>query len=163
MKLRYSVDLNVTAVAAWAAIHDQFGAAGTWTSLLSGSRMVGPVAVGSQRVCDSPQYGRAVEKITHIDAGNMTLDYALTEGGPAFMTSGRNRWRVQPLGRTTCRVILTPEVELTWWATPMLPLVRFGLNGSMRKVLEEFKHWAETGEVHPRKKGADTAMSARAA
>lgn len=150
MKRHYSVDLNVPATSAWAAVHDHFGAAGTWTSLLTSSRMDGPVAVGGQRVCDSQQFGRAVETITKIDKERMILNYAMTEGGPGFVISGRNSWRVQPLTRSTCRVSLSPTIVVTWWARPLLPLMWMGLNQSMAKVMEEFKHWVETGTPHPR-------------
>jgi hypothetical protein len=42
---------------------------------------------------------------------------------------------------------MTPK----WWARPLSPLMRLGLGWTLKRALEEFKHWAETGDPHPRK------------
>ncbi|GLQ17361.1 SRPBCC family protein [Maritalea porphyrae] len=150
MKMKFSIDIDVPAEKSWHKLCDGFGNTGEWTSLLDSSAMIGDVEPGSHREC---HIGKKVltENITHVDNLAMRIDYDLIKGRPAIVNAARNSWRVTSLGPNRSRVTMSPNMVMKWWAKPMGPLLVLGLNQTMPKVLEEFKFWAETGRVHPRK------------
>lgn len=151
MAKTYEIGLEIPANKAWSAISQKFGAAGQWTSLLKGSWMEGDVAVGGRRVCEQLNGNRAVERIVRLDQAAMILEYELTEGGPPILKSASNIWAAIAVGPNRSKVVMRPSLRLKWWATPLQPLLWFGLNRDLPKVLEEFRYWAEKGEAHPRK------------
>ncbi len=151
MKNSFEIDLNASAETVWNAVRNNFGEAGQWTSLLDSSHMVGAVSVGAHRVCQQGKK-QLTEHITAIDEGRMVLHYELIEGRPNFIARAQNAWTVTALGPDQSRVTMRPVMTLKPWAFFMGPLLAMGLRGPLTKVLEEFKYWVETGEIHPRKR-----------
>jgi len=162
---KFETVVDVPTKVVWRAVVEKFGETGQWTSLLLSSKMEGDVAVGNRRVCVQTSGGVVAERITKIDNDNMVLKYDLTEGAPKVVSYGGNTWSVTPVGGNKSIVAMQPNLKLKWWAVPMRPMLVLGLKSSMPKVLEEFKFWVETGEVHPRKRAmassSDTASLAR--
>jgi hypothetical protein len=150
MKMHVETIVDVEPEKAWQLIADQFGETGQWTSLLDSSFVQGKVKKGTQRICKIGDKELA-EKITHLDCSQLTISYEITKGRPPFVDEGRNTWRVFPHSENRSRVTMAPSIQLKWWAIFMSPLMALGMKHSMKKVLEEFKHCAETGEAHPRK------------
>lgn len=150
MKLKFYIDINVPAQKAWHELSEGFGDTGKWTSLLDSSILIGAAKSGAHREC---RIGKRTltEHITKMDHNDMQVDYELIDGRPPVVAYAFNSWSVSPLGETRCRVTMLPDIRMKWWAQPMGMLVRFGLSQTMPKVLIEFKHWVETGRVHPRK------------
>lgn len=150
MKMTFFIDIDVPAERAWKELSQGFGDTGKWTSLLDSSTLIGEAKTGAHREC---RIGNKTltEHITGMDHNAMQVDYQLIDGRPPIVRQAKNSWSVSPLSKTRCRVTMSPDIEMKWWAMPMGPLVRVGLGQTMPKILEEFKHWAEMGRVHPRK------------
>lgn len=151
MKKRFEVELNIPAKQAWIEIGEKFGDTGQWTSTLDHSYLQGKLTEGGHRVCIKGK-NRLTEHLTKYDPDNMFLEYELIEGRPPIVKSAANRWSVEPLGSRCCKVVMEPNIELRWWAMWLFPMMSLGLNSILVKVMKEFQHWVETGEVHPRKK-----------
>jgi hypothetical protein len=156
--MRYQIEVNLLADDAWALVGERFGDTGQWTSLLDASELVGGLEPGGKRLCKIGNK-KLVETITHYDAATRVVEYELTTGRPAIVASARNTWRVLAAGSSQALVVMEPQIELRRWAFAMQPLMRWGLNSSLTKVLEEFKYWAETGEVHPVKRAQISKLS----
>jgi Polyketide cyclase / dehydrase and lipid transport len=151
MKKRFQVELDISAEHAWIAIGEKFGETGQWTSLLDSSHLEGELTEGGYRVCIQGKK-RLTENITRYDPENMTLEYELITGRPPIVKSAKNFWSVKSLEKNRSKVLMCPDIELKWWAIWLFPMMSLGLNASLSKVMEELKYWAETGNVHPRKK-----------
>lgn len=150
MKLQFFIDIEVPAEKAWHELSEGFGDTGKWTSLLDSSVLIGEAKAGSHREC---RIGKKIltENITRLDHTAMQIDYDLIQGRPLIVRTAQNSWQVTRLGAQRSRVTMQPNMVMAWWALPLAPLLILGLKQSMPTVLEEFKHWAETGRVHPRK------------
>lgn len=151
MKKSRTVELNISAERAWEAIGNRFGDNGLWAASLTSSHLTGGLAVGVDRICMNKEH-ETVERLTLFDPKNMELAYKITSDLPAIIKTAKNHWSVKSLG--TNKSSMTAEVtsNLVWWAIPLSPLMTMAVNGILTKAMDELKHWAETGEQHPRKK-----------
>lgn len=151
MKKSRTVELNISAERVWEAIGNRFGDNGLWAASLTSSHLMGDLAVGVNRVCMNKQQ-KIVERLNLFDAKKMHLAYEITSDLPAIVKTAKNHWSVKSLGAN--RSSMTAEVtsDLVWWATPLSPLMTIAVSGILTKAMDELKHWAETGEQHPRKK-----------
>ena len=150
MKQKFQIEIDVDASVAWAAISQRFGDTAHWTSLLEQSHLEGELGCGGRRVCWN-NGAMFVEEISAFDEAGRSLEYELTEGKPVIIERAVNTWSVEVSGQGKCMLTMQPDIRLYWWSRPLAPFVRLGLSVQLRKVLEEFKHWIETGRVHPRK------------
>ena len=150
MRQRFQIELDVDANIAWAAISQRFGDTAHWTSLLEQSHLEGELGCGGRRVCCN-RISVYVEEISAFDEAGMSLEYELTEGKPVIIERAINTWSIESSEQGNCILTMQPDIRLYWWSRPLAPFVRLGLRVQLRKVLEEFKHWIETGRVHPRK------------
>ncbi len=146
----FEIELDISAQKAWELVGEKFGETGQWTSELDSSYMVGETGEGGHRVCKQGKK-TFTEHLLKYDPDIMALEYELIEGRPAIIASAGNQWVIQPLGANRCKLVMSPVFKPHWWAFFMAPLISLGLKGPINRVLEEFKHWAETGELHPRK------------
>ena len=151
MKSRFEIVMAIPAELAWVAAGEKFGETGQWTSFLDSSHMEGAVEVGGYRVCIDGKK-TLTEQLTKFDPVNMVLEYELTGGRPPILKSAKNHWFVESLGPNRSKLVMIPTMEFKWWAVFLKPVLLLSIRVILPKVLEEFKHWAETGEAHPRKK-----------
>lgn len=107
------------------------------------------------RVCETgigalPQ---VTETIVGFDARNRTLTYQATAGMPAFVTAARNTWTVTTLTATRCRVDIAAEFATRGMLGRLartVILARVMRDG--RHLLDDLKHYAETGTPSPRRR-----------
>ena len=158
MQKLFQITLDIPASEAWVVVGDKFGETGQWTSLLDSSHLEGALSEGGYRVCHQGKK-TFTEQITSFDPEHMRLEYELVKGRPPIIKSARNSWCVTPVSETTSQMSMNPNITLHWWALWLTPLLSFGLNRDLKKVMEEFKYWAETGKVHPRKKASNTPLN----
>lgn len=151
MQKTFEINLDISAPKAWIAIAEQFGELGQWTSLLTSSHMQTKMELGGKRVCMIKDQ-EINEIVTELDPDNMTFAYEATKGLPPFMKTGSTQWTLTRLAGNKSLVTAISRFELAWWALPLTPLLLLGIKASFNKVMREFKHWAETGEVHSDKK-----------
>lgn len=151
MKKSRTVELNISAERAWEAIGNRFGDNGLWASSLTSSHLTGDLAEGVERICMNKEH-ETVEKLTLYNPQNMVLAYEITSDLPPIIKTAKNRWSVKSLGANKSSMTSEVTSDLVWWATPLSPLMTMAVSSILTKAMDELKHWAETGEQHPRKK-----------
>lgn len=151
MRKTKTVLLNVSAEQAWEAIGNRFGDNGLWAASLTSSYLTGDLEVGVSRICMNKDH-KTVEELTQYDSEHMELSYHITSDLPFFIKTAKNHWSVKSLGPNKSSMTSEVTSDLAWWALPLTPLMSLGIDGILTKAMDELKHWAETGEQHPRKK-----------
>ncbi|MEM6273883.1 MAG: SRPBCC family protein [Myxococcota bacterium] len=169
MKIEKFAKLNVSADRAWQLLGPDYVRAADWASavFVSSARPGTPEiarAPVAGRVCET-SLGPFTETIVEYDPSTRRIAYRATgEKMPGFMRSLVNTWKIQPTGDSTCDVTMILQAEL---APPfnvlMAPLIRLQFSGVLNRSLEEFAHFAETGNPHPRKVKTDRSSKASAA
>ncbi|MGH1340935.1 MAG: SRPBCC family protein [Nannocystales bacterium] len=164
MKMRYAIELETSADAAWQVLGEGFGDL-SWSSGITYTRLCGELGVGAVRSCGGERFGpfpagEVSEELTHFDREAMTFRYRGTEGMPWFVDTVTNTWTVHPLDHGRCEVVLEPELVVRWWLRPLQPVVVWMTRGMMRGLLDEMKHRIETGALHPRACARDTRLAA---
>lgn len=164
MKGTFHIEIDRPAAHVWAILANEFAEISNWLGPVSASKpQAGPGAGGmpAGRVCDS-SFGETDETFVRYDAEAMTFTYeAIVRDAPFYfpVRGGRTTWAVKARGPGRCEAAI--EGEVLW--KPVLGLLLRPLMGLFvatlaRHSLEELKHYAETGEPHPRKLKARAAV-----
>ncbi|MEL6340728.1 MAG: SRPBCC family protein [Myxococcota bacterium] len=166
MRIKKVAKLNVEADRAWQLLGPNYVRAADWASAV----FVSSARAGTPEIAHAPVAGRVcetslgpfTETIVEYDPSTRRIAYRATgEKMPGFMRSLVNTWKIQPTGDSTCDVTMILQAEL---APPfnvlMAPLIRLQFNGVLSRSLEEFAHFAERGEPHPRKVKVDQSQKA---
>jgi hypothetical protein len=159
--------IEAPAAAVWDIVGDRFGQAHEWASLLNHSAGHGAPLSGrvrEARSCDVKGMGNIQERLVEFDPERHVVSYEVTKGFPFFVRRGVNHWQISGLGATRCRVTTTASLTTKGIVGFMMaPMMRMQMAGMMRTMLEDLKHYAETGQPHPRKmKSAHAAKVAAA-
>jgi hypothetical protein len=162
MRIIAEIVIDKPAAAVWKVVGDQFADAYLWASALRHSEGHGRKInnqVSDSRTCEVQGLGRTDEKLLDFDPDKFALSYEVTEGFPFFVASGVNRWRLIPEGsrtrvRTEGEIVTRGVVGLA-----MGPMMKMQMAGLMRRMLEDLKHYLETGLPHPRKQRASTSAA----
>ncbi len=157
MKLHNAIRVNASLAEAWRLLGPDYVRAGDWASgvYVSSPRVGGQTLPGAPvvgRVCES-SIGPVTETITEYDQTNHRIAYeAQAEGMPSFVRSLHNVWSLTASGPDQTDVEMVTTLDL---APPFNVLMgwmmRLQLGGLLKQSIEEFKHFAETGQPHPRK------------
>ncbi len=153
--------IDAPADTVWEVIAGRFDRIGDWAAAIPASapavadpRLVNVAAPIAARMCDTgiKALPRVTETIVGFDATNRTLTYQATAGVPAFITTARNTWTVTALSDTRCRVDITAELTTRGMLGRLartVILARVLRDG--RHLLDDLKHYVETGTPSPRK------------
>ncbi len=165
MKMRYEIEIDAPAEAAWRVLGEGFGDL-SWSSSITYTRLSGELGVGAVRSCGGEAFGpfpagEVSEVLTRFDREAMTFAYRGTDAMPWFVDSVENTWTVDALGAERCRVVLAPDLVVRWWLRPIQLLAVWIFGGAMRGLLHEMKHRIETGSLHPRACARDARLAAR--
>jgi Polyketide cyclase / dehydrase and lipid transport len=159
--LTQHIVIDAPADTVWEAIADGFDRIGEWAAAIPASApaIAGPggtdlAAPVPARVCQTGirALPRVTETIVGFDAANRTLTYQATAGLPPFVTTARNTWTITALSATQCRVDIAAEFTtrgIFGWLTRTVILARVLRDG--RHVLDDLRHYIETGTPSPRK------------
>src|SRR5262245_25624582 len=159
--LTQHVVVNASAEAVWEVVAGRFDRIGEWAAAIPASgvaaadlALVDLAAPVPARVCETGirALPRITETIVGFDSANRTLTYEATEGMPSFVTAARNTWTVTALSATRCRVDIVAEFStrgLLGRLARAAILARVLRDG--RHLLEDLKHYVETGTPSPRK------------
>jgi uncharacterized membrane protein len=143
------------AAAVWDIVGNRFGQAYEWASLLNHSTGHGAPLSGQvceARTCDVKGMGNIKERLVEFDPERHVLRYEVTKGFPFFVRRGVNHWQISGLGATRCRVTTTASLTTKGIVGFMMaPMMRMQMSRMLRSMLEDLKHYAETGQPHPRK------------
>lgn len=151
MQKSRTIEVNLPADKLWQAMGERFGDNGLWAASLTSSHLTGKLEVGVNRVCMNKTQ-ETVEELTMFSPEKLELAYRITSDLPAIIKNASNHWSIKPIGTDKCLVTSHVKSDLVWWAMPLNPLMSLAIGGILAKAMDEFKHWAETGEQHPRKK-----------
>ncbi|NOT88109.1 MAG: SRPBCC family protein [Lysobacter sp.] len=138
----------------WDVLGNQFGNAHVWGSALihtegSGRQLSGQVC--ESRTCDIKGMGRIRENLLEFDPENFALKYEVVQGFPFFVERGVNLWTLTEEGAAT-RVRSVAEITTKGIVGAMMaPMMKMQMTGLMQKLVEDLKHYVETGMPHPRK------------
>ena len=149
MEFVTQIDIDTPAEIAWLVLGERFGEIATWSGSLDASHLVGDLGPGAQRVCRSSQsFGpfppsEVTEQLREFDRSSRTLRYEATEGIPRMFEHASNRWTVEPVGPSRCRVTSTATLKLAWWAKPLGMLMRVMMRGPMRTFTAELREAVE--------------------
>ncbi len=150
------VELEAPASEAWRVLGEEFGNIGDWASGLQASSLNGCAEVGAQRTCELRAFGpfpagRIIEELLEFDRDAMKFMYAPTSGMPPMFQAAKNRWSVEPLSASRCRVKSHASIDMHWWALPLANFLGSKIRSSIDTFSEEMRHRIEKGQVHPRK------------
>ncbi len=161
MELHAEITINAPAAAVWATIGEQFGDIARWAAPISGSSIDGLPAINAVRSCQIGDIGPIKagvikERLRVFDPQAMHFEYEGASGMPGFIERAINRWSVQAIDANSCTVRTYATVQLRGPMRLLAPLMRSQFLRDGQKVLEELKHWMETGTPHPRKQNVVT-------
>lgn len=144
---------DVPAETLWTLFAEQFGDVANWISLLDESGIEGPdktMREGAVRYCTDTK-GATIKEVAQVyDPAQMILEYAITEGAPAWAGRASNRWtfRNLPDGRSEAHSRVTMPLPRFLW--PFTPLMRLYLNRIYRTVFRDIDHkLASTPSAYP--------------
>ena len=152
MQFTKQVTINASADKVWEILGTQFNNISEWSSLVVTSNAIPNLPEGSGRICHVKGFGETVEKLTDFDNQRREFTFTLESAKtPFFLKNIANTWRVEPQGENRSVVTVSPDVNL-------MPVFSQLMGGMMRKQLEktsdiilsELKHFAETGQPHPK-------------
>ncbi|MEL6191922.1 MAG: SRPBCC family protein [Bacteroidota bacterium] len=138
----------------WEILGNQFGEAYKWAGGLYHSEGFGTPALEyapfNSRACNTSQ-GKITEEIRVFDPENYKLVYEVVKGFPGFVEVGKNQWSLSPVGdKTEVHMHLVIETKGIMGFI-MGPMMGMQLKKVVSTVLEDFKHFVETGSPSPSK------------
>lgn len=159
MELINKIVIEQSTEKVWEIIADDFTNISKWASAIAYSSdnpnlktKLDDAPTGG-RVCSAPLFGEVRETLTHFDNQKKYFRYeASAEKLPTYIKTIANNFSLEALGHN--RTELTTRVELELKPFPgylLAPLMRLQMNRMAAQVLDELKHYAETGELHPHK------------
>ena len=154
MELARSTTLNATLDQAWEVLGHQFTTIYHWASAVNHAEGHGngqQQAPCDERSC-STTMGQLREKLVTFDPINYRLSYTAFEGLPFLFREGTNHWSLTDLGNGNIKV---QSHVVFVWRSPlfrlMQPLLKIKMSQFVNVLLDDFKHYVETGRPHARK------------
>lgn len=142
--------------AVWKVAAEDFENVAEWASVISTATFLGDDArsglLGGTRECFIPAFGSSVkEKVVVYDEHMGEFAYEVLQGMPPFVEQGVNTWNVEAIDENRTRVSTTTTMRIAP-GTPGLPigLAKANFAQVLTISLDEFVHFVETGEPHPR-------------
>ncbi|MEM0929845.1 MAG: SRPBCC family protein [Pseudomonadota bacterium] len=140
----------------WEVSATDFEQIDRWDANVKASRAEGTATAGAPiggRVCDLYSGGQTVEVFTHYDPKNHTFAYAITKGLPGFVASAVNTWSHETVADRKTKLTMRIDIVVKGVLGTLMEAPMKGQLGSvLEKAQEELKHFAETGQPHPRKR-----------
>lgn len=154
MNIKKEILVNSSIEETWDVLGNQFGEAYQWASGLNHSNGYGkPQLEGascSVRDCDTSQ-GKIKEVLRTFDPKRYVIEYEVVEGFPFFVDTAINKWRLTKNGSST-KVDIDFNLKTKGiMGAIMKPMMKMQMNKLIGFVLEDFKHFVETGQPSPRK------------
>ncbi|MDJ0712515.1 MAG: SRPBCC family protein [Woeseiaceae bacterium] len=172
MRINRTVRVGVPLDDAWRLVGPGFADVDRWASNVfvstqrSDARAPQAAPVGG-RVCATPQ-GEFDEAILAYDEDRHRVAYSVKGAAiPGFVRSIAAEWNLKSRGDKVTDVTMTMEADITQpFAFLMGWMMKKQFGKAIDETFEEYKHYLETGRLHPRKtksNGSKKAQKARAA
>ncbi|MEM0896518.1 MAG: SRPBCC family protein [Verrucomicrobiota bacterium] len=154
MKINKDLEIAARPEEVWEVIGGtHFGNVALWSSDVLASQ--GSVESG-RRECET-SIGGLRETVTRHNSERRQLSYRVVgDKMPFFVKHLENNWDIDPGSSPNhARVRMRLEAKLLFpFNLLMAPMMGFQFRSILKRTLEEFKHFVETGEPHPRKEEA---------
>lgn len=142
----------------WSVMVDGFGDVAQWASVISEATLFGKSdtsndgLLGVGRKCFIPGFGSEVEeRVVEVDRETGRFVYEVLAGLPPFASNGRSQWDFEDLGDGTSHVTSTITMDIAAGTPGMaIGLTKANFGQLMTISIDEFVHFANTGEPHPR-------------
>ncbi len=158
MKVRNEVLIEKNADNVWEVMGKQFDRIHEWASFFVDAKPAGEAKFeginfsARETVVGS---GKNTHTLDVFDSENHILSYTVTAGAPPFAEKAEAEWALEIMNENTCKA----SIEVNMVLKDMIPAekgqeVQQWLSQSADDMLEELKHFTETGTLHPRKLNA---------
>ena len=150
MEVTQDVEIARPAEQVWSILDEQFGSISTWAARMRESQWDDNLGELGGRQVVTVEYGPATETLYLRDRDARALGYWVTGASlPPPISQVQTEWRVTDLDSKASRV----HVRFLAVVTPpeMQPMLEETLRGGLTPLLDELRHFAETGEPHPNK------------
>ena len=147
MEVTQDIDIAAPADQVWTILDGQFGSISAWAARMLDSRVDDALGELGGRQVVTVEYGPATETLYLRDSETRTLGYWVTGATlPPPISQVQTEWRVTDVDGAS-RV----QVRFLAVVTPpeMQPMLEETLRGGLTPLLDELRHFAETGEPHP--------------
>ncbi|NRB00574.1 MAG: SRPBCC family protein [Rhodobacteraceae bacterium] len=112
----------------WEVMAEQFADIADWSSNVVDSSLDGPLAVGATRTCKLAPTPAGLDQIeeliTNFDRGRKTFAFDIVSGLPGMMKGVSSAWKIEAVGPNRTRATNTLTINVKWYMTPMLPVIR---------------------------------------
>jgi len=155
MEIKTHITINKSAIETWEVMGKQFANIHEWASFFISSKPSGESKFEGINYAARETVvlnGENTHTLDVFDNANHTLSYTVTAGAPPFADKASAEWSLESTGENTCQASITVFMELK----EMVPAekrteVEMWLKKSSEEMLDDMKHYLETGNVHPRK------------
>ncbi|MFT7613816.1 MAG: hypothetical protein ACI9J3_002796 [Parvicellaceae bacterium] len=158
MKIVTELTIEKNANVVWQVMGNQFDQIHIWASFFkdskpSGEKKFNEIAFSARETI--VEGGENTHSLDVFDAKNHTLSYTVTGGAPPFAVKAQAEWALEITNGDSCTASITVNMELK----DMIPEekaaeIQLWLSKSSGEMLEELKHYVETGNLHSRKTNA---------
>ena len=148
MEVTQDIEIAAAAEKVWSILDEQFGSIDAWAARMLDSRSDDDLGELGGRQVVTVEYGPATETLYLRDASARALGYWVT--GPSLpppISQVQTEWRVAELDGATSLV----QIRFVAVVDPpeMQPMLEDTLRAGLTPLLEQLRHYAETGEPHP--------------
>ncbi len=155
LNIKHTIEMNCSAEQAWEVIGPNFLHISHWGRGVSKSwknedvDKEYPDAPAGGRYCEVAGFGQVDEKIIHFDGEQHEISWsAKADKLPGFISGLQNALRVEKIDQHRCRVSTNLTANTSGlWGFLFGPLLKINLSKTVRGFLDDWKVYAETGEV----------------
>ncbi|MEM8889594.1 MAG: SRPBCC family protein [Bacteroidota bacterium] len=156
MEIIQKIIVEKSVSACWAVLGDQFTEIYTWASQVNHASGDGEAGINGAacdiRSCDVSGIGKIEEELIAFDPARYHLAYNVTKGLPDMMKAAQNSWTLIPISENRTRVEMKANFQLQGFLSALMkPVIKVNFKKMTKHLVEDFKFYLETGEVHPRK------------
>ena len=155
MIVRNEMVIERSANDVWKVMGNGFAQIHVWSSFFKDSKPTGESkfdGIDFSARDTLVQGGGNTHTLDVFDAENHVLSYTVTAGAPPFANKAEAEWALEIIDEHSCRASIDVKIELK----DVVPAekakeVNAWLGKSSENMLEELKHYVETGNLHERK------------
>jgi hypothetical protein len=158
MNIRTELIIEKSANDIWQVMGIQFDEIHVWASFFKDSKPSGENkfdGINFSARDTVVEGGTNTHSLDLFDSKNFILSYKVTAGAPAFANKTGAAWALEIINEHTSKASITISMELKdGIPEEKVSEVKIWLHTSSNDMLEDLKHYVETGRLHPRKQNA---------
>lgn len=143
MKFTTTHEINAAADDVWDVMGERFADIADWSTSVLESSLDGPLQAGSTRTCKLAPTPAGLdtieEKLTAFDRQRKVFGFDIVTGLPGFMKRVSSEWKLQAVGPNRTRATNTLTIEVKWYMTPMLPIIRSQFARTIQSFMGEIE------------------------